>query len=256
MHIYEFENRLEHIIADRVTKAYPYNWDENSITFGIVADFQTSFARCQLSGLPLEIDIACQAYKLRPPEETHFGDIGLIISARLRDGTVVEGAALIEAKLRHLKNNRFQQITIGQPRRIVRNAPHAMMMLYDYDKVPMYDAASSPYQPFWKIYQMRGAVAITQAPTVPLTLVAETRKSDRSLYDFACSPSFQFAHRYFQCLDLDFSKDAISAIKGFPGKIGRPAHIITIQVAAAGRELPHRAQINGEDFDQIETDRR
>jgi hypothetical protein len=36
-----------------------------------------------------------------------------------------------------LKTSRFQQITVGQARRIIRNAPHAMMLLYDYDEVPI-----------------------------------------------------------------------------------------------------------------------
>jgi hypothetical protein len=250
MHIYEFKKRLESIIADHVAKAYPYNWDENSITFGIVSEFQTTFAHCRLAGLPLEIDIACQAYKLRPPEETHFGDIGLLISARLRDGSTVEGAALIEAKLRHLKTHRFKQITVTQARQIARNVPHAMMLLYDYDEVPVHDAAPEFYLPFWGVFQSDRT--ITRAPIVPLSLVAETAKNDRSLYDFACSPSFQFAHRYFQCLDLDFSTKAISAIKGFPGKIGQPAHIMTIQITAAGGQLPPAADINDEDFDLIE----
>jgi hypothetical protein len=153
-----------------------------------------------------------------------------------------------------LKTSRFQQITVGQARRIIRNAPHAMMLLYDYDEVPIQEPVRDLYYPFWRI--SHSARTITRAPIVPLSLVAETAKNNRSLYDFACSPSFQFAHRYFQCLDLDFSKNAISAIKGFPTKIGRPAHILSIQITAAGRELPRASQVSGENFDPIDITRR
>jgi hypothetical protein len=57
------------------------------------------------------------------------------------------------------------------------------------------------------------------------------------LYDLACSPSFQFAYRYFNFLDLEFSKNAIHAVRGFPKKLGRPNYILKIKRRIGETEL-------------------
>jgi len=252
---YEFERQIETIIAGHMVKAYPYQWDEDHITFGILRDFQENFRRIQIADPRLQIEVEWEIYKLLIPEETNFGDIGILLSAQLRDGTQLVGAGFIEAKIRDITKHRFLQIRQKQNAHIIRNAPNAQTLLYSPADVPVFDPAAYDAWP-WFFIEPPLAAKITRGPVVPISLVHATKKKDVSLYDLACSPSFQFVHRYFNCLDLEFSRDAIDAVRGFPKKLGQPNYILKIRLAPLDHELPRMPDVNTDAFAPIERARR
>jgi hypothetical protein len=73
---------------------------------------------------------------------------------------------------------------------------------------------------------------------LPLQLAATINQYDDTLYRFAHAFSHQFVWRYLQLHDLDFSETAVSAVKGFPGELGAPNHVMVIRAAPIGQELP------------------
>ena len=93
---------------------------------------------------------------------------------------------------------------------------------------------------------------ITNAPIVPMQLVTMSGKRDTSLYEFASSPSFQLAHRYLSCFDLEFSQQAIDAVRGMPTSIGQPNYIMKVRIARNGQELPPSPDMNGNSFEVID----
>ena len=60
---------------------------------------------------------------------------------------------------------------------------------------------------------------------------------DDDLYRFAHSFSHQMARRFFQLHDVDFSEDAVKAVKGFPSDLGATNYVMVVRGAALGQEM-------------------
>src|SRR5262249_29397460 len=149
------------------------------------------------------------------------GDIGILIRYKLLEGSVIEGAGFLEAKLRDRESSKFKQIREDQFNRLIERSLQTRLLLYDYRAVPVLDPPQdreSYRVPIW-YYRRDSRNLISHGPTLPLQLAMTLGKFDDSLYRFCYSFSQQLTRRYFNLLDLDFSEAAVQAVKGFPGTL-------------------------------------
>jgi len=88
-----------------------------------------------LEGLDRPFKIIWDFRKLRLPEETDYGDIGILVNLTTWSNETLEGVGLLEAKRRDLTKGSFSSAKTSQLKRIVSKAPSAQLLLYDYENV-------------------------------------------------------------------------------------------------------------------------
>ena len=243
MHIVEMENRMEYELAEAVQRHYPLDWKEDSITHDLLIRFRRHFRETTLEGLRYPLQLEWEVYKFHGARETCYGDIGMLIRYRLPSGAEVEAAGFLEAKIRGRDSTKFHQVRHEQVSRILARSRYTRLLLYDYNAVAVLDDDGfdpdwewGPH-PFHRRHRM-GHGTVTHGPTVPLELAAAVNQFDDGLYRFAHSFSHQMARRFFQLHDVDFSEDAVKAVKGFPSDLGATNYVMVVRGAALGQEMP------------------
>jgi hypothetical protein len=234
---------IERELRETVQKHFPLDWKEDLLTHDLAIRFRKRFHRMTLHGTRFPIQVEWEIYKLHGKRETSYGDIGLLFRYELPAGGLIEGAGFIEAKLRARDSTRFRQVRTEQVARILARSPHTLLLLYDYNAVSVLDS-SFVLEPDYKFFIHRWShpimthARVTHGPVLPLQLAAAVNQYDDTLYRLCHSLSHQFSRRYFHLHDLDFSQQAIQAVKGFPANIGSPNILMIIRAAPEGRELP------------------
>jgi len=257
MHVLEFEGVMEREIRHAVQRHYPLDWSEDAITHDLMIRFRSCFKDITLYGLLYPIQLQWEIYKLRGKPETTYGDIGVLVRYRMPSGVDIEGAGFLEAKVRGRGSTRFPQVRAGQVKRILARSRQTRLLLYDYHAVPVLDT-SVDYAPFWEFFphphfsRMVGHSRVSHGLVLPLELAVTVNQFDDGLYRFCCPLSHQFTKRYFNLHDLDFKKAAISAAKGFPGRLGSPSFVMVIRAAVLGQELPERYVPNENTYGGLE----
>lgn len=255
MHIFEFERRVELEVKAAVEKYLQFDWREDLITHELAIGFRNRFKDLVLHGLRVPLQMEWQAYKLYGTRETNHGDIGLLFRHRRSDGTTVEGAGFLEAKLRDRRSNRFGSVRQLQMQRLARRSPHTRLLLYDYNPIAVLDTdhLAGPWDDFPYAIRSRPMHSrVTHGAVIPLPLAKVLGKYDDTMYPFCSSLAFQLSRRYFNLHDLDFRKKAVDAVKGFPSQYGNPAIILIVRSAPEGQELPEAAPPNNNLFRSID----
>jgi hypothetical protein len=258
MHVLEFERVMEREIRDAVQRHYPLDWSEDAITHDLMIRFRSYFKDITLYGLRYPIQLQWEIYKLRGKPETTYGDVGVLVRYRMPSGVDIEGAGFLEAKVRGRDSTRFHQIRARQVKRILARSRQTRLLLYDYHAVPVLDT-SVESDPDWEFFfphphfsRMVGHSRVSHGLVLPLELAAIVNQFDDGLYRFCCSLSHQFTQRYFNLHDLDFEEAAISAVKGFPGRLGSPSVVMVIRAAVLGQELPETYVPNENTYGRLE----
>src|SRR5439155_19594168 len=126
---------LERWLKDAVRAKHPASWDEHHLTFSIVDTLGRNAKSIELTGLDRPFKIAWDARKLRLPKEADFGDMAVVVKLKTWAGETLEGVGLLEAKRRDLHGSNCPAAKTSQLKRILRKAPSANLLLYDYDNV-------------------------------------------------------------------------------------------------------------------------
>jgi len=243
MHIADLEAILEYELAEAVQRHHPLDWDENSITHDFLIRWR---ARCQemtLYGIRYPVHIEWEIYKLRGTPETAHGDIGVLVRYRLPNGSDLEGAGFLEAKVRARDSNKFNQIRPDQIATLIQRSRQTRLLLYDYQAVPVLDDSTGHFADEFSPHRFRRhmlSTQITHGAVIPIELAVAVNQYDDALYRFSHSLPYQFVRRYFQLHDLDFSEAAISAVKSFPTGLGSPRFVMVVRASVLGQELPER----------------
>jgi hypothetical protein len=242
MHIFDVEDLMETALREIMAAHYPHHWREDSITDDLLIRLKKYFHSPSLVGTRFPIQIEWEMYKLNGLRESDHGDIGLLVRYRLPSGRTVEGAGFLEAKVRGLGTTKFKQVRSKQVTRILSRSPLTRLLLYDYNPVAVLDNLHDS-DAVWDLVpsfprHRAGYARITHGPVLPLQIASAVNVYDDTLYRFCHSFSHQFSRRYFHLHDLDFTKQAVRAVKGFPGKLPAPNFIMVIRGAPAGKDLP------------------
>lgn len=243
MHTVELEHVIEYAVREAVQRHFPLDWKEDAITHDLLIRLRDSLRQITLEGVRTPLRLEWEIYKLHGRRESTYGDIGLLVRYTLPAGGLIEGAGFLEAKVRGRDTTKFLQVRHEQVSRLLARSPLTRLLLYDYNAVSVLDPAD--VDPTWDFFphpmrQVPTRASVSHAPVLPLQLAATINQYDDTLYRFAYAFSHQLVWRYLQLHDLDFSDAAVQAVKGFPGELGSPNHVLVVRGAPLGQELPER----------------
>jgi hypothetical protein len=216
---------IQRILGDNL-----YNWDEDYITQELLREYRQRFQNIEIrETTKKKIVISSNAYKLRKKllAEQKFGDIALIVRIQYSDH-LVEGVAFLEAKKRTEKSRAFSAIKDEQLGRIYKNAPHACLLLYDYESI--HDSNDYKLQS----YRARSSGSL-HAVTLPISVAIGSKLKDTKLYRFSHPLSHQILTRYFCGLDLEFNQEALDIAKGYDRNTGSPQFLLVVSVVPSNR---------------------
>ncbi|WP_353932723.1 hypothetical protein WJM97_09105 [Okeanomitos corallinicola TIOX110] len=222
MSIMNLYSELENIFRQQILDSYPIDWKEDYITHKIFFEYRKLFRNLQINGLSSStISINSAAYKFSGNPERLFGDIGFIVKITDADRNHFEGVTSLEAKIRHKKTGKFEEIKVNQLNRISKNLQYPMLLMYDYNPIDKFHDYS-----FFPSTARRNHTAVVPInivksiiPTVPDYLKkdknSKTSIDTKGIYKFSVPLAYQIIFRYFRGLDLDFDQDLIRIMKGY-----------------------------------------
>jgi hypothetical protein len=245
MNYSEYFQYLEQAIAEAVRDCFPFEWEENHITFSITKALFKKNQIVSLEGLDRPFKILWDVRKLRKPAETDFGDVAVIVRLTTWAGEILEGVGLLEAKRRDARKNTFSAAKLRQLRQISSKAPSARLMLYDYDNVSSC-MDNSPIQFDDHFYRRRyGSVQpYTHCVCLPVGIAIQQGKFTTDLHKFGVPLSYQLVGRYFRGFDLELDPNTVAAVKGNALKNGGARTLLLVGVSTSTAE-PTLPDING-----------
>lgn len=245
MNYSEYFHYLEQAITEAVRDCFPYDWEENHITFSITKALFNRNQIVSLEGLDRPFKILWDARKLRRPAETDFGDIAVIVRLITWSGETVEGVGFLEAKRRDAGKNTFSATKLNQLKRISSKAPSARLMLYDYDNVSScMDNWSIQFEDHF--YRRRYGLVqpYTHCVCLPVGIAIQQGKSTTELHKFGVPFSYQLVGRYFRGFDLELEPKTVAAAKGNALKHGGARTLFLVGVSTGTAE-PTLPEVNG-----------
>jgi len=234
---------LEREINAVMEQAWPHDWNEDFLTRSLLRQIHGHLrSRPYLYGSePVRVSMEC--YKLTGKHETAFGDIGLLVTVAHKGAKPITGAAYLEAKRRKERTTQFPEIRWPQVKRILKHAPKASLLLYDYEHSTQF-VGTYGYVPWG--YQVPPPSApvefhpVTKVRAVALDTALATQAKDTQLYLYGVPLSIQLVGRYFCGLDLDFSERCVKSLAGFGGKF-RTRRLVVVRVIEGHEDAPSPA---------------
>ncbi|MEJ5328499.1 MAG: hypothetical protein WHU54_09685 [Candidatus Bathyarchaeia archaeon] len=184
---------------------------------------------------------------MRLPEESTYGDIGILVRLTSWAGETIEGVGLLEAKRRDIGKGSFSAAKTKQLKRIVKNAPRSQLLLYDYENVSscMDNWLVQCKDDFFyrkRYYGQQYGISnpFTHAVCVPISVALSLDAYTTDLHKFGVPLSYQLVGRYFRGFDLEMNPDTVSAVKGNVERHGgcRILMIVGVSTGPAEPELP------------------
>jgi hypothetical protein len=203
---------IEKTIESVIRHSVPSAWDENTITNNIIADFKkvldSQFIIHAKRSNPSVVQ--WYPYKARGAVENTYGDIAIIVQISAEGlAKPIVGIGFLEAKRRYVRSKRFAKIAKPQLETILHNAPHSLILLYDYDNVTtfadnmVFGYPGETIKPF---------IPVTRSVVVPINIVLATNLRNTSLYRFSLPFSYQLAFRYLNGFDLEYEKSSFTSV--------------------------------------------
>ncbi|HEY0684833.1 MAG TPA: hypothetical protein VGD45_21025 [Steroidobacter sp.] len=230
---------LENEINEVMDQAYPHDWDENFLSRQLLRSIQGCLqTRPYVRGTE-RVRISMECYKLTGRREATFGDIGLLISVIHKAAKPVTGAAYLEAKRRRPHTTQFPEFRQAQLKRILKAAPKAQLLLYDYEPSTQF-VGPLGYHPWqWGLSPLI-ASHVSRLPcanvrVVPIDTALAAGVKDTRLYPFGTTLSLQLIARYFCGLDLEFAPACVESLKGNGALL--PKRLAVIRVVEGGGQV-------------------
>ena len=255
----EFIQKLEAKISTVVMEIQLdnlYNWNEDYITLSILKELRRNFRQVTIKYSKnkfIHVKTNFLKFNRKLKAEEKYGDIAILINLSYDDGISLEGVGLLEAKRFYQDKKSFSAINQDQLRRINENAPHAFLMLYDYERIDKNQTFKNYLLIKKKFFQ-----SPLYASLIPINIARNFPKIERDIYRFSTAFSYQFAYRYMHGLDLEFTNEIIQAAKGYQvAEINPPQYVIQVSIKHTKDDkeidlvLP---EVNLENFTKINND--
>ena len=248
MHYAEFAYQVEGWLVSAIRSCYPASWDENQITSSIAAKFAASAGSASLDGLDRPFKLVWDARTLGLPDPLALGDIAVLVHLTTWAGETLEGVGFLEAKRRDQSANTFSSAKTRQLKKIVRKAPSARLLLYDYDNVSTcmdnWVAATADHS-----YRRGLAPPYTHCVSLPATTAFNQRRYTTELHKFGVPLSFQLVARYLRGFDLELDSTIVEAAKGNNGTDGGARTLILVGVST-GEADPALPEVNSDRYER------
>ncbi|MFN7984141.1 MAG: hypothetical protein U0Q11_20020 [Vicinamibacterales bacterium] len=248
MHYTEYFRLVENSITNVVRTCHPASWDENHITYSLCDELFRNHRCVSVDGFDRPFKIIWDFRKLRLPEESDFGDIGVLVRLTTWASETLEGIGLLEAKRRDLGKSSFSAAKTSQIKRIVSKAPSAQLLLYDYENV---SSCMDNWSPTVKAHYYRPeyseALPFTHCICVPARTALQQGRYTTALHKFGVPLSYQMVGRYFRGFDLETDSKVLAKVKGNAGRNGGPRTLILVGVST-GSEAPQLPVVDNDRY--------
>lgn len=251
---FELIAKIEEKIGPTISSCFPYEWDEDHITFSLLKSIRNNFNNFGYWGWGRRENVQWSAYKCNGKVESKYGDIGVLVKLIYKDGRVLEGVGFIEAKRRYQGKLTFDALKIPQLRRIKKNFPHSYLMLYDYEPITGFigNYAVAPSE----LSGNRNSKGLatqpfTHALAVQTHTALATSAKDQSLYKHGIPFSHLLVHRYFNGLDLEFDNVILDNVKGCNSERGFVNYLVYATVYEPGARIEDERQINRNMYEEL-----
>lgn len=239
-----FYYQLEGWLRGAIRTAHPFSWDENHLTFSIVDALGREASSIELTGMDRPFKLVWDARKLRLPEEADFGDMAVVVKLKTWAGEMLEGVGFLEAKRRDLRGSNFPAAKTSQLNRILRKAPSANLLLYDYDNVSScMDNLATFFEDHYYKRRFGPGSPFTHSICVPVRIAVQQGQYSTHLHKFGVPLSYQLLGRYFRGFDLETERSVIEAAKGNIAKHGGARTLLLVGVST-GEQEPELPEVN------------
>jgi hypothetical protein len=228
----DYQLELESLVNETVRSCDNLNeWEEDHITLQIIRNLHKKVSHASQLVAEHELKVEWSAYRQK---KKSWGDLGVLVNIRYSDGSELKGGAILEAKKRARSSIGFDAIKSIQLDSVETNARHAMLLLYDYDKIthfalePFLGDLRRPYRP-------APLTTFTHAAVSPISIARKTGWRDQSLYRSCLPFSYQLCFRYFSGLDLDVDQGLIEVLEG-RAALGSPKYLLVFSIARGNVE--------------------
>ena len=266
MKLLDLVNIFEKIFFDNIQSNYPEGYDENHIAYCILNEIRKKMAHMEVDSYPGRISLDWRPWKLKGKFEKNFGDIAILFNIRDNDGLEIQGVSFLEAKKRYRESGNFDAVKEDQLIRIYKNAPHAMMLFYDFWLIEDFIKYQSPYTCFpFRLYRnfMRSGpwtelvppmAKATHSVTTPIHLDKQVGIYDPTLYRYSTPFSTQIIFRYLNGFDLEFPEEPLAIAKGFSqsDEISPPKFLLIISIGRRGANPKEDIEINTDLFETFD----
>ncbi|HEY9593059.1 MAG TPA: hypothetical protein VHE79_01185 [Spirochaetia bacterium] len=248
-------SRIEQLIASHVFGSYPAGWDETLVTRSLVKAIRGRLGDLLVTGFKRNFRIWWDAYVYGGADTVVFSNLALLVKIQHKDGSRVEGSALIEARKRTDKKQGFDGLRWNQVSRLCSNAPHSQLLLYDYEDIRSFSSniairVQSMRPSYWREQVL--VSPFTYAVLAPTNLALAVKANDASLYTFSSPLAQQLVFRYLHGLDLDFTPKALTLARGYPGRLGHPETLLCLRVVEEGTQDVETLELNREAWKELE----
>lgn len=205
---------FESTIRNEIDACIPMSWDEDTITYNIIQKLWTTYQTTLISNTN-SLHVEWQPYKLTKKRsmEQRFGDVAIIVHILFADGTSLRGVGFLEAKKRDIHSRKFDSIKKNQFQRILTNAPHAQVLLYDHLETKHFSDLGLPKTRIAN--PLIPSIPTTKSLSSPMNFVYENDLNDEEIYNVSLPFSYQLCFRYLQGFDLEYDATThLAAVQG------------------------------------------
>ncbi|MGV8017841.1 MAG: hypothetical protein AB2L26_06590 [Ignavibacteria bacterium] len=214
--------KLELLFSNICSTAYPYEWNENYITYYLMNELRKLFRNRIIYFNNWSKIVDWQSFKNTGKQETNYGDIALLVNVQFSSGEILKGVASLEAK-RDNNDGIFKSFDSSQLTRILSNLPYSHLLLYTHSKYELQQ--KFPDESTWKSNMWVSPIN-TASQIVNQVSLDDSWKVLRTSFPL----SMFFTSRIFWGLDLDFRKEIIIDIETGINKIINPSFLGVVNI--------------------------
>ncbi len=215
-------NKLESIFTDICDSSYPYEWDEDHISFLLMKKLRELFSRKTIYFQNWSKIVDWRSFKNKGKQETNYGDITLLVTVQFTTGEIFKGVVNIEAK-RSFNSGNFESVNLPQLNRIVSNAPYSHLLLYNHQEQEFQQ--KFPDESTWKSHFWISPINTAKQ------MFSQTGNNDNWKVLRTSFPFTMFlTSRIFWGFDLDFRDEIIKDIESGENKIINPSFLGVVNV--------------------------
>ncbi len=230
---------IEKLVQESVPGSHPRNWDVHFLTRKLLAGLRGSLQDAPITGFKSDFTVRWEPLARRQKGAADTAGIAVLTRLAFRDGTVLEGAAFLEARLKTDRKRTFESFALPQLKKAMRGSASTQVLFYDYEDITAYSSNRSVLFPPMEYSPWRGGLPVTPctyAVVSPVNVVVAQHVNDTSIYRFSLPLSYQVVYRWWHGFDLDTSEQALAAARGMPGRRDPCAYLLAMTVAEEGAD--------------------
>ena len=200
---------LDTAIVEEVTRAHPFAWDEDHITFSWISRLMRQFRTVSVVDGQQQFTVAWQAFKAKGLLEHAIGDIAFIVRFHFRAKPPLTGVGFLEAKRIASDRAIYSELNWKQLERQSAGRSNHRVLLYDYSSCAMGHNLTGQlccdhFKP--------ACFTVGHASSIPTAQVLAVRTRRRALANRGLPLAFQIGVRYLRGFDLEYDPGLVKVV--------------------------------------------